>query len=258
MTICLDRRAGAAGIVPEGIQRPAAGGKDPSIEFVSETPAKIDKDKYAAVRLIYTWTMEKRRQDHHQSPDHSVRGRRRASFFTASAAASATTAFDKYLNRFEASAKKFQHPSLECTELQTRFSRRRISARPTMSDTPLPPPYPRKKHVLICNGESCGPQGRRRGTRACSSRRSATAACANVFRGRRMHLHGFVPRRSERRDLGRKARTWPASTRRRPSRALVDYLAGIGPKLTDLESRAAEKNSNQKRRSESDCRNVEN
>ena len=95
-----------------------------------------------------------------------------------------------------------------------------------------------EKHVLICNGESCGPQGgvavrtllkqtlRERGLR--KRFRDGECTCIGLCRD------------------GVNAVIWPEGTylagvTEADVPRLVDYLAGTGPALTDLQSRAAEK-----------------
>ena len=95
-----------------------------------------------------------------------------------------------------------------------------------------------KKHVLICAGESCGPQGgaevrealkialRARNLR--SSIRDGQCTCLGLCRE---GVNGVI---------------WPEGTYLSGLSVadvprLVDYLEGKGPRLADLEARAAEK-----------------
>ncbi len=95
-----------------------------------------------------------------------------------------------------------------------------------------------EKHVLVCAGESCGPQGgaevrealkaelRKRGIRG--RIRDGQTTCTGLCR------------------KGVNAVIWPEGTWLSGLTVadiprLVDYLEGKGPRLSDLEARAAEK-----------------
>jgi NADH:ubiquinone oxidoreductase subunit E len=107
-----------------------------------------------------------------------------------------------------------------------------------MSDAPSQKQSYLQKHVLVCTGESCGPQGgaevrtalkqtlRERGLRKLY--RDGECTCMGLCR------HGV------------NAVIWPEGTylaglTTADVPRLVDYLAGNGPPLRDLEARATEK-----------------
>ena len=105
MTICLDVAAGRLeSYIKEYKGRLQA--EDPSIKFVSESTVKIDKDKYQAVRLVYTWSSP--------NSDNTVTTVKTVQYvvddaprFYRVSGSVREDAFDKYLPRFDASANSF-------------------------------------------------------------------------------------------------------------------------------------------------------
>ena len=95
-----------------------------------------------------------------------------------------------------------------------------------------------EKHVLICAGESCGPQGgaavrealkaelRKRGIRG--RIRDGQITCTGLCR---QGVNGVIWPEG----------TWLSGLTVADVPRLVDYLEGKGPRLSDLEARAAEK-----------------
>ena len=104
-----------------------------------------------------------------------------------------------------------------------------------MSATPKP--Y-LEKHVLVCNGESCGPQGGV-AVRTLLKQTLRDRGLRKLYRDGECSCMGLC------RD-GVNAVIWPEGTylaglSEGDIPRLVDYLAGSGPALTDLEARATEK-----------------
>lgn len=99
-------------------------------------------------------------------------------------------------------------------------------------------PHYLDKHVLVCIGESCGPQGGAQ-VRTLLKQKLRDRGLRKKYRDGECTCMGLC------RD-GVNAVIWPEGTylsgvTEADVPRLVDYLAGTGPRLTDLEARAAEK-----------------
>jgi NADH:ubiquinone oxidoreductase subunit E len=95
-----------------------------------------------------------------------------------------------------------------------------------------------QKHVLVCNGESCGPQGGE-AIRDALKKELRARDIRKLYRDGQCSCMGLC------RD-GVNAVIWPEGTylaglTEDDVPRLVDYLQGKGPKLADLETHAAEK-----------------
>jgi len=106
-----------------------------------------------------------------------------------------------------------------------------------MSDAPPAAPY-LQKHVLVCSGESCGPQGG-------AAVRAALKKLLRERNLRQLYRDGECTCMGLCRD-GVNAVIWPEGTylsglTEADVPRLVDYLDGKGPRLSDLEARAFEK-----------------
>ena len=102
-----------------------------------------------------------------------------------------------------------------------------------MSDSPY-----LKKHVLVCVGKSCGPQGGEKVREALKEELRARDL-------RKLYRDGECTCMGLCRD-GVNAVIWPEGTylaglEKADVPRLVDYLEGKGPRLTDLEKHAKEK-----------------
>jgi NADH:ubiquinone oxidoreductase subunit E len=95
-----------------------------------------------------------------------------------------------------------------------------------------------KKHILVCNGKSCGPQGG-------DAVRDALKDELRKRNVRQLYRDGQCSCMGLCRE-GVNAVIWPEGTYLAGLSVsdiprLVDYLEGKGPRLSDLESRATEK-----------------
>jgi NADH:ubiquinone oxidoreductase subunit E len=95
-----------------------------------------------------------------------------------------------------------------------------------------------QKHILVCNGKSCGPQGG-------DAVRDALKEELRARNVRQLYRDGQCSCLGLCRE-GVNAVIWPEGTYLAGLTVsdiprLVDYLEGKGPRLSDLETRAAEK-----------------
>jgi len=95
-----------------------------------------------------------------------------------------------------------------------------------------------QKHMLVCGGESCGPQGGRE-VREALKQELRARNLRKLYRDGECTCLGLCRE-------GVNAVIWPEGTYLAGLTVadiprLVDYLDGKGPPLTDLQSRAAEK-----------------
>lgn len=95
-----------------------------------------------------------------------------------------------------------------------------------------------QKHVLVCNGESCGPQGGE-AVRDALKKELRARDIRKLYRDGQCTCIGLC-------RPGVNAVIWPegtylANVTEKDVPRLVDYLQGKGPRLSDLEALAAEK-----------------